>query len=149
MVEYVIQSMLLHTMTLYSWPVSLLKELEKCIRNFIWSGDCSKRKMVIVAWKKVCSEYEEGGLGVKSLIWLNEATNLKCCWNLFNSIEQWATLLRSRVSRGSRCIVHHIFSSICSSIKPEFHTILNNSSWLIGNGVEAKSLINFKDNKPL
>jgi hypothetical protein len=68
MVKSVIQSMLLHTMTIYSWPVSLIKDIERCIRNFIWSGDSSKRKMVIVAWKKVCSEFEEGCLGVKSLI---------------------------------------------------------------------------------
>lgn len=134
LVKSVIQSMLLHTMTIYSWPVSLLKDLEKCIRNFIWSGDSSKRKMVTVAWKKVCLDYEEGGLGVKSLISLNEATNLKCCWSLFNSSEEWASLLRSRVFRGSRCISHHVYSSIWSSVKPEFQTVLNNSNWLIGNG---------------
>lgn len=87
MIKSVIQSMLLHTMTLYSWLVSLLKDLEKCIRNFIWRGNSSKRKMVSIAWKKLCSDYDEGGLGLKSLIWLNEATNLKGFWDLFNSSE--------------------------------------------------------------
>jgi hypothetical protein len=32
------------------------------------NGDISKKKMVIVAWKKVCVDYEERGLGVKSLV---------------------------------------------------------------------------------
>jgi len=45
----VIQSMLLHTMSIYSWPISLIKEVEKWIKNFIWSGDVNKIKMVTVS----------------------------------------------------------------------------------------------------
>jgi len=87
MVKVVIRNILFHTMSIYSWPVSLIKELEKWIRNFIWNGDINKRKMVTVSWKKVCTSYEEGGLGIKSLISLNNATNLKLCLALFNSDE--------------------------------------------------------------
>jgi len=36
--------------------------------------------------------------------------------------------------RGRDCISHHIFSSIWSGLKNEFKVILNNASWLIGNG---------------
>jgi hypothetical protein len=122
---------------IYAWPVSLLKELEKWIRNFLWSGDIYTRKMVTVAWKKVCSDYVEGGLGIKSLICLNEATNLKLCWEMLQSHEQWAKLLRSRVLRGNHCITHHILSSIWSGIKNEYFTIVENSNWLIGNGLQV------------
>lgn len=38
-----------------------------CTRNFIWSGDTEKRKVVIVAWRKVCKPKEEGSLGLRSL----------------------------------------------------------------------------------
>nr|ABN08012.1 RNA-directed DNA polymerase, putative [Medicago truncatula] len=38
-----------------------------CTRNFIWSGDTEKRKVVIVAWHKVCKPKEEGSLGLRSL----------------------------------------------------------------------------------
>jgi hypothetical protein len=34
-----IVSMLLYSINIYSWPVSLIRELETLIRNFIWSGD--------------------------------------------------------------------------------------------------------------
>jgi len=64
-VKSVVQSMLIHTMNVYSWPVSLLKEIERWIKNFIWSGDIYKKKMVTVAWKKVCSYLDEGGLGLR------------------------------------------------------------------------------------
>jgi len=40
--------------------------------------------MVTVSWKKVCLNQKEGGLGTKSLICLNEATNLKQCGILCN-----------------------------------------------------------------
>lgn len=112
LVKDVIQSMLLHTMSIYSWPVSLIRDIEKWLKNFIWSGDVNKRKMVIVAWKKVCASFDEGGLNIRSLICLNEATNMKLCWELLNSKEQWARILRSRVIRRNSCINYHIFSSI-------------------------------------
>ena len=63
-----------------------------------------------MAWKKVCANFDEGGLGIRSLICLNNATNLKSCWELVQSNEQWASILRSRVLRESSCIHHHIFS---------------------------------------
>jgi len=69
--------MLIHSMSVYCWPTKLLRELEKWIKKFIWSGYLNKRKLVIVAWKKVGAPYVEGGLALRSLISLNEATNLK------------------------------------------------------------------------
>jgi hypothetical protein len=49
LIKSVIQSMLIYNITLYSWPVSLIKEVEKHFRNFIWSGDIDKRKLVTVS----------------------------------------------------------------------------------------------------
>ena len=87
LVKSVIQGMMMHTIYLYSWPNSLLKEVEAWIRNFIWSGDISKRKLVTVSWWKVFNPYSEGSLRLRSLYTLNEATNLKLCWDLKNSNE--------------------------------------------------------------
>jgi len=91
----------------------------------------NKRKLVIVAWKKVCVDYDLGGLGVRFLISLNEATNLKMCWDLLQSREQHDTLLRSRVLRNSSCINHHIYSSIWSGIKAGFSLIKENTGWIV------------------
>lgn len=134
LVKSVVQGMIIHSITVYSWPVSLLKNLEKYIKNFIWSGDISKRKLVTVSWKKVCKPYEEGGLGIRSLIRLNEASNLKLCWNLANSDMPWARILRSRTFRKGSTINYHIFSSLWSGIKSEFSIIREHSMVLIGDG---------------
>jgi len=90
--------------------------------------------MVTVSWKKVCLNQKEGGLGTKSLICLNEATNLKQCWNIMQSEENWARILRSIFIRDNRCITHHISSSLWSSIKSEFRTVQENTTWFVGNG---------------
>ncbi|GAU35013.1 hypothetical protein TSUD_103360 [Trifolium subterraneum] len=134
LVRAVIQSMLIYSITLYSWRVSLLTDIEKCVRNFIWSGDVDKRKLVTTSWKKICRPYSQGGLNLKSLSKLNKATNLKLCWSLWNSQNSRAKLLKDRVIRQRKTIQHHIFSSIWSSIKDEFEVIMENSVWLLGNG---------------
>ena len=90
--------------------------------------------MVTVAWKKVCIDYGEGGLGTKSLTCLNEATNLKMCWSLLHSDEHWACILRGRTIRDQGCIRHHIYSSIWSSVQGELQTIRRNSTWIVGDG---------------
>ncbi|CAJ2635999.1 unnamed protein product [Trifolium pratense] len=131
--------MLIYSISIYAWPVSLLRDLERWIKNFIWSGDINQRKLVTVAWKKVCKPYSQGGLGVRSLITLNDASNLKLCWDLFNSQEQWAILLRSRTFRSRNCITHHIHSTIWSGVKAEFNVVLENSRFIIGGG----STVNF------
>lgn len=134
LVQSVIHSMLTYSISIYVWPVSLLKDLEKEIRNFIWSGDKDKRKLISVSWKKVCRHWKQGGLNLRSFISLNQATNLKLCWNLINSQKPCAALLKDRVLRNNKSIKHHIFSSFWSSIKEEYSCIQSNSIWLLGDG---------------
>lgn len=46
--------MIIHSISVYSWCVCLIKDLEKYMRNFIWSRELISRKLVIIAWHKVC-----------------------------------------------------------------------------------------------
>ena len=139
LVRSVVQSMMMYIISIYSWPVSLIKDLEKWIRNFIWSGDMEKRKIVTVAWKKVCRPLSQGGLNLRSSKTLNAYTNLHLLWKLLHSQDDWAILLRDRVLRSRKPINHHIYSSLWSSIKEEFSNLEENSTWLLGNG----EMINF------
>jgi hypothetical protein len=134
LVKSVIQSMTIYNISIYSWPTSILKSIEAWIRNFICSGSTDQRKLVTVAWKKICAPFEEGGLGLRSLKVLNAATNLKLCWDLMHSDEDWAKILRSRVLRNGKAINYHVYSSIWSSVKHEVQVISDNSCWKVGNG---------------
>ncbi|KAK2381212.1 hypothetical protein QL285_068838 [Trifolium repens] len=134
LVRAVIQSMYTYNISIYSWHVSLIKKIEKDVKNFIWSGDVDKRKLVTVAWKKICRPLSQGGLNLRSLSCLNRSANLKLCWDLFHSHSSWAKLLLARIVRGKSVIRHHIYSSLWSSIKDEFSTLFDNSIWLLGDG---------------
>ncbi|XP_058776768.1 uncharacterized protein LOC131651114 [Vicia villosa] len=143
LVKSSIQGMLSDSMFIYSWPISLIRRLERAVKCFIWSGagalrhwsgDSNKTKVVTVAWSDMCLPTDEGGLGLRSLVKLNEASNLKLAWDLLSSSDSWAILMRQRVMRKHKIINHHIFSSIWSSVKSEMPSVLANSSWCLGNG---------------
>lgn len=67
LVKSIIHGIALYSFQVCSWPISLLKKLDNCIRNFIWSGDVLVKKVVTVAWKTLCSPFNEKGLGLRSL----------------------------------------------------------------------------------
>jgi len=90
--------------------------------------------LVTVAWKKLCRPSSQGGLNLRSLCSLNNATNLKLCWDLLNSDKAWAKLLKDRVLKHGKVIQYHIYSSLWSSIKEEYNVIQENSIWLMGKG---------------
>lgn len=77
LVKSVIKGILTHTILVYSWPVTLLTEIEKVARNFIWTTSIVKRKLCVAAWCKMCKLKSHGGLGFRSLLRLNEAASLK------------------------------------------------------------------------
>lgn len=138
LIRSVIQSLLLHCISIYSWPTTLIKDLEKWMRNFIWSGDVNTRKLVTVAWHKTCYPLKECGLGIRYLSKINEAADLKLCWELSHSQLPWAQGFISRVIRGNKVISYHVYSSIWSSIKHKYGEILDNCQWKIGNGANIK-----------
>jgi hypothetical protein len=51
--------------------------------------------MVTIGWNKLCKPLQEGVLGLRSLITLNEYANLKLCWDFRNYNNDWATILKS------------------------------------------------------
>lgn len=67
LVKSVIFSMLVYSFRVYSWPSNLLNLVDKWIKNFVWSGDLYVRKMITVAWGKICKSFNEGGLGLRSI----------------------------------------------------------------------------------
>lgn len=56
--------------------------------------ESDKIETLIVAWRNVCKHTSQRGLGLKYLITLNNASNLKFYWAMLNSQEDWALLLK-------------------------------------------------------
>lgn len=63
LVKSVIQSMLVHCISIHNWPASIIKIMKTWIRNFIWSGNLDKKKILTVSWKACCKSIKQGGVG--------------------------------------------------------------------------------------
>ncbi|XP_019422999.1 PREDICTED: uncharacterized protein LOC109332473 [Lupinus angustifolius] len=136
LVRSVIQSMLLYSFHIYAWPAQLLKEIDSSIRNFIWSGDTKTRKIVTVAWAKICIPKKAGGLGLRSIKKIHQASLIKLAWNMLNSNQQWAAFFRERF--GTYWSINRYFkSSIWPGIKSNLSIAMNQSVRLIGNGKDT------------
>ncbi|XP_019447216.1 PREDICTED: uncharacterized protein LOC109350434 [Lupinus angustifolius] len=134
LVRSIIHSMLIYSFYVYKWPASLIDCLDKGIRNFIWSGDIGTRKLVTVAWSKVCVPISQGGLGLRSTKMLNKAALLHLAWNMRCDTQAWAEFCRKRFGNLKETPNRHFKSSIWHGIKENWCITSSNSIWLIGNG---------------
>ncbi|KAL8514577.1 hypothetical protein ACS0TY_013606 [Phlomoides rotata] len=94
---------LVHSMMVYYWPRSLLKRIETAMRNFLWSGDISKKNnSCSISWAHCCSPLEEGGLGIRSLRIANDSFMCKLAWDILCNKLANFTLIHDRylTSRG-------------------------------------------------
>lgn len=117
LIKIVILSMMVHGISIYNWPGSILKMIERWMRIFFWSGNIDKKKVVIVSWKTCCMKTNEGGLGIISLKAFNSATNMHMCWRFLNNNKSWSKFLKARVKRNGKIIKYAIKYSIWTRIK--------------------------------
>ena len=54
--------------------------LERIQRNFLWGSSKECFKQSLVAWEKVCSSLEMGGLGIRKLVHFDQALLGKWLW---------------------------------------------------------------------
>lgn len=88
LVKSVIHSLFVYSVKYTFWFVSILKKLEAACRNFLWFDSINIWKICIVAWNFFCQPLANMGLGLRSIITLNEAANLKLLWDLINCNER-------------------------------------------------------------
>lgn len=63
-------------------PQSVLQEVDKKCREYLWGSSEDKRKTTLVAWDKVCVPKKFGGLNIKgSKLW-NVTSVGKLLWQL-------------------------------------------------------------------
>ncbi|GKE49217.1 hypothetical protein Tco_1480475 [Tanacetum coccineum] len=54
MINSVLNSLPTHYMSLFLAPKGVVKQLERFRKNFLWGGSCSRSKIPLMAWSKVC-----------------------------------------------------------------------------------------------
>ncbi|XP_026416756.1 uncharacterized protein LOC113312216 [Papaver somniferum] len=86
----------IYTMAVYKWPRTIIKECERIIRNFLWTGDPSSRKVITLKWDSVCSPIDEGGLGLRRLEILNKARLIKLFWKIINGDDEMSRYFQAK-----------------------------------------------------
>lgn len=69
----------------FKLPASIVYQIERTIRNFLWKGTGEKKYTIQPDWKQICSTKEERGLG---MLYLCGMTSQKLRWFLICS---WRT----------------------------------------------------------
>lgn len=102
-------------------PNSILKDIQRTQRQFIWGdtngrkhmhtrqfiwGDTDGRKhMHTVRQKKIATVKEEGGLGLMDLISMNKACVSKLGWNFrYGDKALWSDVLRDKYGRSNTAV---------------------------------------------
>ncbi|XP_026419415.1 uncharacterized protein LOC113315338 [Papaver somniferum] len=88
LVKFVLCSYPIYSMEVYKWPKTIIKECERIIRNFLWTGDPSTRKVITLKWDSVCTPLDECGLGLRRIEILNKALIMKLYWKLLKGEDE-------------------------------------------------------------
>lgn len=78
---------------------------------------------------------DAGGIGLRPIRDSNNAAIFKLCWDVVSSNSQCAGFLQARFLRNKSPIHYHIRSSLWFGLKNFIHSVLDNMSWLIGDGI--------------
>ncbi|KAL0455453.1 UNVERIFIED_CONTAM: hypothetical protein Slati_0884500 [Sesamum latifolium] len=62
-------------------PKGVIREIERRLRSFLWKGTTGFGHSK-VAWARVCTPVEEGGLGIRNLLALNMAMIARKLWEV-------------------------------------------------------------------
>lgn len=132
LVKSVIQSMMVYTMLIFSWPKQILHKIQMWISNFIWMRDSQKRGLIMLNWMDAYKPKEEKVLGLRSLHEINMAGMVKLAWNFLNGKNQWCEIVSARYNRTGRPIQHHKSSSVWPRIKEGLKLLEPDIAYIVG-----------------
>ncbi|GKD41501.1 RNA-directed DNA polymerase, eukaryota, reverse transcriptase zinc-binding domain protein, partial [Tanacetum coccineum] len=66
----------------YLLPKTVVKEIKKVMKNFLWGSSGNSSGKAKTAWKVVCRPKDQGGLGIKPLGEWNEVLLMKNLWKI-------------------------------------------------------------------
>lgn len=86
-------------MAAFKLPSGYIKEIERLCSAYLWSGSDLNGRKAKIAWKDVCREKEEGGLGLKPLKETNKVCCLKLLWRLLSTQSLWVNWIKTYLIR--------------------------------------------------
>jgi len=78
-IRSVLSSLHIYWASVFILPMRLIKDLERRMRNFLWSQNPLDKGKAKVVWRNVCLPFCEGGLGIKRIKDINKALMCIIC----------------------------------------------------------------------
>ncbi|XP_026459876.1 uncharacterized protein LOC113360595 [Papaver somniferum] len=125
---------------LAGWKGKLLsfQQVERAIRNFLWSGDAEKRKYFTVLYDDLCLSKREGGLGIKKLNDVNKSMLMKLWISIRDSNKIWASFLRAKYFKvNGNLINYELGSSVFPGIRLVYNFVQKHTRSIIGNSANT------------
>ncbi|XP_056695598.1 uncharacterized protein [Spinacia oleracea] len=82
LVNSVLLSLYMYWTQIYVLPKSVLQDIVKICRAFLWSGHAYSSKPSSIAWERICCDKQSGGLGFRDVLLWNIASIGKYVWAL-------------------------------------------------------------------
>ncbi|GKA86143.1 RNA-directed DNA polymerase, eukaryota, reverse transcriptase zinc-binding domain protein [Tanacetum coccineum] len=136
-------------MSIYLMPVSIRNKLESMRRNFFIGGDLEEKRMSWVKWKKCLASKQEGGLGIGSILGLNNGLLFKWIWRFLNKpSDLWARVIQciygldggihTALSNSQKRTTWGTIVHLITSLKQKGMDLISLCSRKIGNGANTR-----------
>lgn len=104
LVQSVLFSIQVYWSSIFIIPTKVLKDIDKVLRAFLWSGPELKASGDKISWDYVCSPKAEGGLGFRHLSTWNKAAMSRHIWAICNKAGTlWVKWVHTNILKG-RCL---------------------------------------------
>ncbi|XP_060216727.1 uncharacterized protein LOC132644165 [Lycium barbarum] len=101
--------------SLFILPQSVLKEVDKKCREFLWGSTTEKKKISLVAWEKLCRPKHQGGLNIKGCKIWNMAAVGKLIWHIMEKKDiLWVKWVQGVYMNNTDDFMNHVPGSDCS-----------------------------------
>lgn len=105
LIKHVLNTLPTHLIASSRLPKSIIHTLHKRMASFLWKGRHHWQ-----SWAAICQSCEAGGLGVRSLLHVQQAYDCQIWWIYFTSNNLWTAFCRSKYGHRPS-IYSHIYDS--------------------------------------
>ncbi|XP_022020173.1 uncharacterized protein LOC110920261 [Helianthus annuus] len=136
LIKSVLVSLPVYYMSLYRAPLTVIENIEKIIRHFLWSGGKDSRGVHWVSWEVVTRLKKDGGLGITKVADVNTTLLAKWAWRFKTETDGFWKSIIDGVHGGRRT-----FLPINNDYSGCWKTIVKFLDGLEINGQSFKSLL--------